>query len=324
MRFEIAIDAFIADLRGYGDINSPHTEAAYRAKLLAHAEDCGGRSVTKTGKGDVKRTLRRWQHPNSKNQAHSVLTSFYDWTVEEDIRKTNPARGVRRARKSQPKINRLTREETAQLLGWAQSSEARATERWLIYLGVCAGLRSQELRRARIEDVMRPGWVHVPRSSGKGQKERLVPVVRDLQPIVDEIRAIGPRTGILLRPRRRASLPTLDEWVEVDRAMAAKSLYYIVRDCGQKAGLYQPITPHTLRHAFGDHIAKYAGLRVAQALLGHESVETTAGTYVDRVSLDEMTVAISGFSFFKTDELDQAGLWVGDTPEPQRGLHDVR
>jgi len=301
MKFETAIDAYIADLRGYGNINSPATERAYREKLERHAEDCAGRTVTGAGKADVKKTLRRWKHPNSKNQAHSVLTSFYDWTVEEDIRTSNPARTIRRARRQKPRINRLTREEVEQLLTWAASSEARVTERWVLYLGVCAGLRCQELCEANVRDVSRPGWVHVPRTAGKGAKERWVPVVRDQQPVIAEIHALGPQDGALLRPSVRASLPLDDQWVGADRHYSRGGMYRLIRGCGFKAGLVAPVTPHTLRHAFGDHIAKHSGLRVAQALLGHESVETTAGTYVDQVSLDELQAAVGGFSFFEQE-----------------------
>ena len=101
-------------------------------------------------------------------------------------------------------------------------------------------------------------------------------------------------------------------------------MYRLVKRAGVKAGLHQPVTPHTLRHAFGDFTAKYAGLRVAQALLGHASVETTAGTYVDRVSLDEMTVAVAGFSFLSPQDSDQdPGVWVPESPITARGDHDV-
>jgi hypothetical protein len=63
------------------------------------------------------------------------------------------------------------------------------------------------------------------------------------------------------------------------------------------AGIAAHIHPHLLRHAYGDHVARHAGLRAAQALLGHAAVDTTAGTYVDRPTLDELAVSVHGFSY---------------------------
>jgi site-specific recombinase XerD len=51
---------------------------------------------------------------------------------------------------------------------------------------------------------------------------------------------------------------------------------------GERAGVALRVHPHLLRHAYGDAVARYAGLRIAQAVLGHESVETTAGTLIRR------------------------------------------
>lgn len=298
MRIEVAIDAFIADWKGYGRINSEHTERSYRSKLLLLGEDSGWAQVEDITKADVKKTLRRWEHPNSKLQAHSCFIAFFDWTAEEDIRESNPARAIPRARRAKPQINRLTRKEVEQLLTWAATEKASLAERWAIYLGICAGLRSQELCRISKADVSRPGWVHVTRGMGKGNKERWVPVIADLQPVIDEIMAVGPEEGTLIRGRISTGPRLNQDWTARERPISRMGMYRIVKRCGEKAGLYQPITPHTLRHAFGDYIAKYAGARIAQALLGHASIETTVGTYVDQVSLDEMQVAVTGATFF--------------------------
>lgn len=297
MQFDRAIYEFIADWRGYGRINSMHTERSYVSKLRLLADDCN-KPVQEVTKQDIKRTLRRWDHPNSKLQAHSCFIAFFDWATQEDLRDDNPARAVARAKKAQPQINRLTREETAQLLTWAASDKARLNERWAIYLGVCAGLRCQELCRITKADVSRPGWVHVTRGMGKGNKERWVPVIADLQPIIDEIIALAPNEGTLIRGRISTGPRLNEDWSTRGNPMSRVGMYRLVKRCGERAGVYQPITPHTLRHCFGDFIAKYAGLRVAQALLGHAGVSTTAETYVDRVSMDEMQVAVSGATFF--------------------------
>lgn len=82
-KFAVAIDAFIADFRAEGRIRSEHTERAYRECLMLHGEDIGWRSPAKTGKADVKRTLARWEHPNTRIQKHAILRSELDFDTTE-------------------------------------------------------------------------------------------------------------------------------------------------------------------------------------------------------------------------------------------------
>ena len=81
------------------------------------------------------------------------------------------------------------------------------------------------------------------------------------------------------------------------RRLSAKSLARIVERAATDAQIGVHVTPHTLRHTFGEHVARAAGLRVAQAALGHESVETTAGTYTSGAGLDELQVSFHGFGY---------------------------
>src|SRR5262249_39913663 len=67
-----------------------------------------------------------------------------------------------------------------------------------------------------------------------------------------------------------------------------------------RAGIAAHVHPHLLRHAYGDHVAKHAGLRAAQALLGHASVDTTASAYVERPGLDELSISVHGFTYRAT------------------------
>lgn len=77
MKLTSSIDDYIADMWAAGRINSPLTERDYRGVLLAHAEDVSNRDPRYTNRDDVKRTLRRWQHPNSQRKQRSILVSFY-------------------------------------------------------------------------------------------------------------------------------------------------------------------------------------------------------------------------------------------------------
>lgn len=73
MRFSQAIDLYVADMRAAGRINSDRSEVSYRATLVRHAEDVSNRDPSKINRADVKRTLARWEHPNTHGRA--VLTS---------------------------------------------------------------------------------------------------------------------------------------------------------------------------------------------------------------------------------------------------------
>src|SRR5436309_16113000 len=99
MRFDRAIDLYIADMEAQGRLNSPSSVRGHRSTLEAHAEDIGNRDPRYVGREDVKRTLRRWTHPNTQGTNRSKLVSFYAWTMEESRRKDNPAQQTRRPRR---------------------------------------------------------------------------------------------------------------------------------------------------------------------------------------------------------------------------------
>jgi hypothetical protein len=51
-----------------------------------------------------------------------------------------------------------------------------------------------------------------------------------------------------------------------------------------------------MRHAFADHIARVAGIRPAQVMLGHASISTTEG-YLGAPTMDELEQAVEGVRF---------------------------
>jgi integrase len=139
-------------------------ERAYRDTLSCHAEDVRNRDPAYTNRDDVKRTLTRWQHPNTRSKNRAILVSFYDWMVEEGMRPTNSARQTKRPRRR--KATRYPCAETLTLL----DAVRRQRERRLIYLAICAGLRRQELRGMQGRHFRRPGWVWVSADIAKGTR----------------------------------------------------------------------------------------------------------------------------------------------------------
>jgi site-specific recombinase XerD len=318
LTFRHAIDVYVADMRAQGRINSPNTERDYRITLDAHADDVTNRDPRLTNRDDVKRTLRRWPHPNSQSKNRSILVSFYDWTMEEGIRKDNPARQTRSPRRRPVHVYRLTRDETAAFLAAAITTR----ERRAAYLGVCAGLRNAELRGMRGVHFQRPGWVWVSSGVAKGGRERWVPVLPDLEPIVAEIRAhVAGDEYVLPAERWRDPGANTRRGDLARRPSSSQALRQLVMRVAARAGIKAHVHPHVMRHAFGDHVARYAGMRNAQFLLGHATVGTTEA-YVGDPTLDELAAAIDGLTFTRTSVPPPA--LAGSTPlEAPTGIEPV-
>lgn len=294
MKFSQAIELYVADMRRYGRINSDRTEDSYRHRLYKHGEDIANRDPRTVGRNDIKRTLSRWESANTQRNAHAILISFYDWSMEEGIRKDNPARQVRKAKKRETSVYRLTRDEVVALIDACQTER----ERRIIVLGVCVGARNQELRGFRGEHFQRSGFVWFSPDIAKGARERWVPVLVEAEAVVEEIRAEVQIDHYVICGRRPSNPPWNTRWREYpDRPASPQAIWRTVGEVAARAGIAAHIHPHLLRHAFGDHVAKYSGLRTAQEMLGHASVDTTAGTYVDRPGLDELSISVHGFSY---------------------------
>ena len=287
--FERAVELFLDDMFALGRLTTARSAAEYRRTVRKHADDAGDLPPAEAGREHVKATLRRWEHPNTKRRKRSMLVSFYDWVVKEGLRPDNPARQVRAPRGREPRVRRLTLDETRAFLAAARGRR----ERRMAYLAACAGLRCSELRLLRGEHFERRGWILVSAEMAKGGRERWVPVMTDLESVVREIRETTERDHHVLPATR---------WVRSDggvvpvdvpeRPCDRKTIWRTVRRIGRRAGIGTPVHPHQLRHSFADRVTRLAGLHAAQAVLGHASIQTTEG-YLTKPSPDELAEAMA-------------------------------
>jgi integrase/recombinase XerD len=142
----------------------------------------------------------------------------------------------------------------------------RNLKHWTILATLYAtGLRSQELRHLKIEDIDRERMIlHV--RQGKGQVPRDLP----LSP------ALLERLTIYWRWRKPK------EWLfpsreRVEHPMGDKSLRVICTNAGRRAGVKKHCHPHAFRHSFATHLLDAgADLRTIQVLLGHADIQTTS------------------------------------------------
>ena len=143
------------------------------------------------------------------------------------------------------------------------------------------GLVIDDLAELTTDDAHRdptpgaPGGLPVVRLTGKGDKQRLVPVggyaVRALR---DYLTAGRPA----LLARRASARGGVHEVFLNTRGgpLSRQSAWAVVAAAARRADLAPRVGPHTLRHSFATHLLEGgADVRVVQDLLGHADVSTT-------------------------------------------------
>jgi len=107
--------------------------------------------------------------------------------------------------------------------------------------------------------------------SGKGGKQRLVPIGRPAVAALEAYR-VRSRPGLASKGR---GIPALFLNARGGR-LSRQSAWQALRTAAERAGVTEPVSPHTLRHSFATHLLEGgADVRVVQELLGHASVTTT-------------------------------------------------
>ena len=261
---------------------SPNTLAAYRNDLAKAAEDVRG------GLGEADRdalaTLgQKWAGLAASTVARrsSALRRFYRFLVDDDLRNDDPSGALPKPKLQRPLPKVLSEAEVEAMfvaVGDKAASGQPLAQRNLALLELLygSGLRASEvvsLPRAAVREGQ-PFLI----LSGKGSKERLVP--------------ISSRAAAAVRDWLQ-NVPASSPWLFASgkKHITRVRLYQLVRAMAADAGIPPDrISPHVLRHAFATHLLSGgADLRVLQALLGHADIATTQiYTHVDSARLVQL------------------------------------
>ena len=314
------INLFIADWRMQSRITSDRTEVSYRACLTRHAEVVGNRDLRKVGRDDIKRTLATYTgSPNSRNNAHSILSAFYTWAEQEGLRQTNPARQVPRVKKVPPKIERLDSTESMRMANGCRTHR----ERRIIHTMLWTGARNQEARGLKGEHFNRQGWVWISSDIAKGGRERWVPVLPEYQPTVEEILANVRWDEYVIPSRQVMNPPENTDWREDgSKPSSPQAIWRTVKEVAERVGIRHKVYPHMLRHAFANMV-KEAGLDTAQQLLGHADIGTTM-TYLSQLTPDQLQARVGGLRMASDNAEAMPGLWgLPDPSEPVKATTGI-
>jgi site-specific recombinase XerD len=163
----------------------------------------------------------------------------------------------------------LSPEEVRRVLTMATSLKARA----MLTLAYGCGLRAGEVVRLRAGDIDSEQMI-IRVVQGKGRKDRHVMLPPEILDLL--------RQWWKARPTKRDAGVTQEQrWLFPGRTdhqpMTTRQFSRLFKEAAKAAGLRKTLALHSLRHSFATHLLE-AGkdIRLIQALLGHEKLETTA------------------------------------------------
>lgn len=252
---------------------SDNTIAAYGSDLNQFEQWLKNVTLLEVCESDISRyLLHRQQQGNSNRSSARMLSSlrrFYGYLLREKHISQDPTQLIDAPHIGRHLPDSLSEAEVELLLQAPETVHALGfRDRTMLELLYAAGLRVSELVEMTFQQVnFRQGCIRI---TGKGDKERLVPVGEEAMSWLERYLA-GPRQDILGGQQSDYLFVTAR-----GSCMTRQAFWHIIKRYAKQAGIDKSLSPHTLRHAFATHLLNHgADLRVVQLLLGHSDLSTT-------------------------------------------------
>jgi integrase/recombinase XerD len=216
--------------------------------------------------------------PTSQARIISGIRSFYKYCLIENIVTKDPTTLLEAPKLKRALPDVLTFDEIENIIAQIDLSKPEGgRNKAILETMYSCGLRVSEVVNLKLSALyLDVGFIRV---TGKGDKERLVPIgdaaVKYITIYKKDIRVHMPvkkgHEDYVFLNRRGAKLT---------RVM----IFLILKELVKKANITKNISPHTFRHSFATHLVEGgADLRAVQEMLGHESITTTEiYTHLDR------------------------------------------
>lgn len=267
---ETGIDEYLVALRVERGL-APNTIAAYQRDLSQYLQHLEGRRATEEEvAGFVSELRRRGLADSTIARKIASIRGLHRFLVREGMWETDPTALVDSPRRPDPFPKALTVDQAIALVEAPDTRDA-------------AGRRDRALLEflygtgARVSETVGVDLGHldldekVVRVTGKGAKQRLVPVGSKA---VEAIAAWLPDRLSLVR-RDVAGDPLFINLR--GKRLSRQGVFDIVKKHAVSADIQrEKVSPHVLRHSAATHMVEAgADLRTVQEMLGHATISTT-------------------------------------------------
>jgi integrase/recombinase XerD len=199
----------------------------------------------------------------------SAIRSLYRFLVAEEMVSSDPTEHLSSPKQWSTIPKFLNREQIEKLIAAPDRTRASGLrDRAMLELLYATGIRVTELIQLRLSNL--DSGLGLIRVTGKGNKQRIVPVHATALEAISQYASIG-RPALL---HGKAS-PHLFVTAR-GGPMTRQAFWAAIKTNGKKAGIFNNLSPHVLRHTFATHLLEGgADLRSVQTMLGHADLATT-------------------------------------------------
>lgn len=241
-------------------------------QMITYLEEKGIREAAKVTKtslhGYILHMEEQGKAATTISRMMAAIKAFFNYECMQARIRRNPAESLHapKVEKKAPVILSVG-QVSAPLAQPSGQTPKEIRDKAMLALLYATGIRVSELIGIQMEDInMNIGFL-VCRD---GERERTIPFGRSAKAALEEY--LEHARNELLRGKG-------SDYFFVNctgGAMSRQGFWKIIKYYGEKAGIEEDITPHTLRHSFAAHlIARGADMRAVQTILGHSDMATT-------------------------------------------------
>jgi len=264
---------------------SENTLAAYRTDLAqffnwAGIGDLNPREIRPEQISDYISYRAITYSNRSAARSLSTLRRFFRYLIQENELDHDPCANIVSPGIGKSLPETLSEQDIEKLLMAPDTGTALGLrDRAMLEVLYATGMRVSELVGLPVSHI--DTTLGACRITGKGNKERIVPLGEDASDWV--VRYLGEGRPDILGDMQSSALFVSKRGT----AMSRQGYWQNLKRYAVLAGIRSSLSPHTLRHAFATHLLNNgADLRSVQMLLGHSSLSTTQiYTYVAQLRL---------------------------------------
>tara|TARA_B100000282_G_scaffold261551_1_gene210563 strand:+ start:763 stop:1650 length:888 start_codon:yes stop_codon:yes gene_type:complete len=255
---------------------SKNTQLSYRNDLLKFSNYLTKKKIlnlNSLNRNDIRNYLLKLKSdglkPSSISRHIVSIRKFFEYLLQEGLISEDPSALIH-----SPKIwknipETLSVNEVTTLLSYISSLKNYRhafRDKVMIELSYACGLRVSELVNLKLNSIyFEESYIQV---TGKGQKDRLIPINKSTLIIIDEY---------IKTERLKYNIDDNHLFLSQHRKFLTRQrIWQIIKKHIKNAGIIKNISPHTLRHSFATHLLENGGtLRAIQEMLGHSNISTT-------------------------------------------------